>query len=69
MKTNWYRKHGQTWRQNEALKATDPGQWRNRYNEAFQHVQTLAHAMGSSPSAHEANVITHTVMSLGYSDE
>lgn len=67
--TNWYKRHGEAWRQNEVLKGADPAEFQRRLAATKANVADVYMQMyGQAPSARNLALFSSTIMAYGYSD-
>jgi len=65
-KTKWYLGHTEAWRQNEALRLTDPTTYKANFNNAQTALRKLAAQMGANPSQETLDKLTRRSMNLGW---
>lgn len=67
--TKWYQTRGETARQNEVLRNSDPGEYKRRLSQSKATVSDAYQAMyGKAPSGALLNSMTNQAFMLGYSD-
>lgn len=67
--TNWYKRHGEAWRQNEVLKNADPAEFQRRLQMMRANISDVYMQMyGQAPSARNLALFASTAMAYGYSD-
>ena len=66
--TNWFKKHSDVWRQNTALRLTDPATYKDRVNESVTRLQDLGDAMGARLSRPARRRLAERAFLLGWDD-
>lgn len=67
--SKWYKKHGEAYRQNLALKTTDPATYRQRLASQRAIIADMAHQMGSPvPGAAMAKLTEQSIL-FGWNDQ
>lgn len=66
--TKWFQKHSDVWRQNTALKYSDPGTYRERLNNYRDQIQNLAGQWGVDLTKDELNRYAERAYLFGMSD-
>ena len=66
--TKWYKTHGEAYRQNLALKTTDPGTWKQRVQAQIATVGDLAGSIGAGLSTKELAQLAEQSVLFGWSD-
>lgn len=67
--TNWYKTHGEAYRQNEVLKNADPAEFKRRLQMMNANISDVYMQMyGQAPSARNLAMFSSTAMAYGYSD-
>lgn len=67
--TTWFRKHSDVWRENTALKFSDPATFDERYNTVLAKVQDLAGSVGAHLSDKAMERLSRRALLLGLSDD
>jgi hypothetical protein len=67
--TDWFKKHSDIWRQNTALKYSDPTTYNERLNNSLTMVQNLAGAYGAGLSADATKRLAERALLLGMSED
>lgn len=67
--TEWFKKHSDIWRQNIALKYSDPTSYKERFGNSLTAVENLAGAYGARLSKHAAHRIAERALLLGWSED
>lgn len=65
--TKWYRNHSDVWRQNAALKATDPTTYRERLNNYRDQIENLSGQWGVELDQDEVGRYATRAMMMGWS--
>lgn len=66
--TAWYRKHSDTWRQNEVLKRSDPATWSQRFAQNRSSIAAMASQMGVVWSSQALTNVVNSYMMFGWND-
>lgn len=66
--TKWYKTHGDAYRKNLALQKTNPGEWKNNYNNAVAEVQDKARALGAHLTSAQLKKLTTNYLNFGWND-
>lgn len=66
--TDWYRKHGESWRTTEALRLSDPGQYKAQVQASLASVKAMASSLGATLTAAEQNALATKFYRYGYSE-
>lgn len=66
--TKWFQKHSDIWRQNTALKYTDPSTYRERLNNYKDQIQNLAGQWGADLTQRELNTYAERAYLFGWSE-
>jgi hypothetical protein len=67
--TDWYKKHNEAWRTSEALKLTDPAEYKKQIASSEAAVKAQAAAMGVTLSQSEITSLGWKLYRYGYSEE
>ena len=67
--TNWYKTHGEAWRQNEVLREADPATYKQRSASATAHVVQQARAYGVTLTAAQAATMAGDYMGFGWNED
>ena len=67
--TNWYKTHGEAWRQNEVLRKADPATYKQRSSSATAHVVQQARAYGVTLTAAQAAQMAADYMGFGWNED
>jgi len=68
-RTKWFKKHSEVWRENEVLRLTDPGTYRQKYDALYAEVQDMAARLtGSELTAAQAKRIVEESLAFGWND-
>lgn len=66
--SSWYKKHGETYRTNLALKTTDPGTYNERYSGQVAAVRDKSAEMGAFMTEAQVREVARHSMDLGYNE-
>lgn len=66
--TKWFKQHSEAWRKNEALRLTDPAEWRSQRSAVAASLRDQAQQMGAVIGTSALNKIVNDVMSLGWGE-
>lgn len=66
--TKWFQQHSDMWRQNTALKYTDPGTYRERLGNYKAQIQNLAGQYGADLTKRELNKFAERAYLFGWSE-
>lgn len=66
--TGWFRRHSDTWRQNQVLRQTDPHTWQQRFVANRSTIAAMAASMGVVWSLKSLDAVTANYMSFGMND-
>lgn len=66
--SKWYKTHGEAYRQNLALKTTDPATWKQKINSQFHTLGDLAASMGASLNGSQLRQIAEQSVMFGWND-
>lgn len=64
----WFKKHGEAYRQNLALKTTDPATWTQRINSQIHTIGDLAGSMGATLTQAQLKTISEQSVLMGWND-
>ena len=67
--SSWYKKHGEAYRQNLALKTTDPATWKQRLSGQIGILGDLAGQMGASLTTAQLTQIAEQSILMGWNDQ
>lgn len=67
--TDWFKKHSDVWRQNTALKYSDPTSYQERLGNSMTAVQNLAAAFGARLSPKAAKRLAERALLFGMSED
>lgn len=67
--TDWFKKHSDVWRQNMALKYSDPTTYKERLGNSLTAVQNLAGAFGASLSRQAMKRLAERALLFGWSED
>lgn len=67
--TDWFKKHSDIWRQNMALKYSDPTTYKERLGNSLTAVQNLAGAFGATLSKQATKRIAERALLFGWSED
>lgn len=67
--TKWFKKHSDVWRENTALKFSDPATYRERLNNSMTQVQNLMGAFGVRLSDAAAKRVAERALLFGMSED
>lgn len=67
--TDWFSKHSDIWRQNTALKFSDPKTYQERLNNSLTSVENLASAFGAELSNKATKRLAERALLFGYSED
>jgi len=66
--TNWYRQHTESWRNSEALRVTDPAQYKADVAQSLANVKAMATQLGATLTSAEQTSLATRFYRLGYSE-
>ncbi|GAA0936161.1 hypothetical protein [Actinocorallia libanotica] len=65
----WFKKHSEVWRENEVLRITDPGTYKQKYDGLYAEVQDMAaNLTGSELAAPQVKRIVERALAFGWND-
>jgi hypothetical protein len=67
--SGWYKRHGEAYRQNMALRTTDPGTWRQKLGSQLADVGAMARGMGVTLDTRGLNKIAEDSVMFGWSEQ
>jgi hypothetical protein len=67
--TTWWKTHNEQARENQALKATDPAEYKLKYGTTQDHVTSLIAQSGLQLHSSEAKMLTQLAFDRGYTDD
>lgn len=67
--TKWFQKHSDIWRQNMALKFSDPKTYQERKRNVLTTVQNLAHAFSADLTDKAATRLAERALLFGYNED
>jgi len=67
--TDWFKQHSDIWRQNQALKYSDPTTYQERLNNSLTQVQNLAGTFGAGLSEKASRRLAERALLLGMSED
>ena len=67
-KTNWYKTHGESWRQTEALRLTDKATYKANVAQNVSSLRALAAQMGATLTGAQISELAESFYRFGYSE-
>jgi hypothetical protein len=66
--SRWYKTHGEAYRQNLALKTTDPATWGQRVNSQYHTIGDLAASLGAQLTTGTLRALSEQSILMGWND-
>jgi len=66
--TQWFRRHGETWRRMSTMQKVDPGEWKKQLAATYASVKDQAAALGSDLDFKQLSLMAKHTLLFGYSD-